>query len=237
MDVRLPVIPPSPNNALQRTEPGGRLFSIYHASSRQPLSLSLSPLGHQRLIHHEFLFSTSRCPDLFCNADECARGTTIIAACNPCGGLQRYIRGHPIGMVAAYSAGWLGTAGVRLDRWRRCSVTSGEFFILGSASEAFRLGVQWCGTLTRFLCCLPQAGCDYRLWFEHVGPSGDQRVVPDGQRPSEGLRSPRASCEYLGGSSSHSVVTVTGLTTRSSERAMAVTSFLYSSSCVAMARR
>ena len=34
-----------PNNALQRTEAGGRLFSVYHASSRQPPSLSLGPLG------------------------------------------------------------------------------------------------------------------------------------------------------------------------------------------------
>ncbi len=36
---------PSPNNALQRTEAGGRLFSVFHVLRRQPLSLSLGPLG------------------------------------------------------------------------------------------------------------------------------------------------------------------------------------------------
>ena len=39
----------APNNALQRTEAGGRLFSVYRVSSRQPLSLSLSPLGPESL--------------------------------------------------------------------------------------------------------------------------------------------------------------------------------------------
>ncbi|MBE7157816.1 MAG: hypothetical protein INR62_05180 [Rhodospirillales bacterium] len=36
---------PSPNHALQRTEASVRVFSVYHASSRQPLSLSLAALG------------------------------------------------------------------------------------------------------------------------------------------------------------------------------------------------
>jgi hypothetical protein len=40
-----PVPRPPPNNALQRTEAGSRLFSVYHAFLRQPPSLSLSPLG------------------------------------------------------------------------------------------------------------------------------------------------------------------------------------------------
>ena len=47
---RFPVRGPSPNHALQRTEAGGRLFSAYHASSRQPLSLSLSPLGPESFV-------------------------------------------------------------------------------------------------------------------------------------------------------------------------------------------
>ena len=37
--------PMLPNHALQRTEAGGWAFSVYHVCSRQPLSLSLSPLG------------------------------------------------------------------------------------------------------------------------------------------------------------------------------------------------
>ena len=36
---------PSPNNALQRTAAGGRIFLVFHALSRQPLSLSLEALG------------------------------------------------------------------------------------------------------------------------------------------------------------------------------------------------
>ena len=36
---------PSPNNALQRTEAGGRLSLAIHVLLRQPLSLSLGPLG------------------------------------------------------------------------------------------------------------------------------------------------------------------------------------------------
>ena len=35
---------PSPNHALQRTEAGG-VFSVFHVLRRQPLSLSLGPLG------------------------------------------------------------------------------------------------------------------------------------------------------------------------------------------------
>ena len=38
-------LPPSPNNALQRTEAGGRLFSVVRVLRRQPPSLSLGPLG------------------------------------------------------------------------------------------------------------------------------------------------------------------------------------------------
>ena len=34
-----------PNNALQRTEAGGRVFSVFHVLRRQPPSLSLGPLG------------------------------------------------------------------------------------------------------------------------------------------------------------------------------------------------
>ena len=37
----------TPNNALQRTEAGVRLLLAFHVLLRQPLSLSLSPLGHQ----------------------------------------------------------------------------------------------------------------------------------------------------------------------------------------------
>lgn len=37
-----------PNNALQRTESGGRLFCVFHALRRQPPSLSLGPLGAAR---------------------------------------------------------------------------------------------------------------------------------------------------------------------------------------------
>ena len=37
--------PAPPNNALQRTEAGGRLFSVYRVFLRQPLSLSLEALG------------------------------------------------------------------------------------------------------------------------------------------------------------------------------------------------
>jgi hypothetical protein len=37
--------PAVPNNALQRTEAGGGAFSVYDVLFRQPLSLSLSPLG------------------------------------------------------------------------------------------------------------------------------------------------------------------------------------------------
>ena len=36
-----------PNHALQRTEAGVRVFPVYHVLLRQPLSLSLSPLGQQ----------------------------------------------------------------------------------------------------------------------------------------------------------------------------------------------
>ena len=36
-----------PNHALQRTEAGGGLFSVYHVLLRQPLSLSLDSLGAQ----------------------------------------------------------------------------------------------------------------------------------------------------------------------------------------------
>jgi hypothetical protein len=38
-------IPPKANNALQRTEAGGGLFLAFHVLLRQPLSLSLGPLG------------------------------------------------------------------------------------------------------------------------------------------------------------------------------------------------
>ena len=39
---------PRPNNALQRTEAGGRLFSPIYVLRRQPPSLSLGPLGHRK---------------------------------------------------------------------------------------------------------------------------------------------------------------------------------------------
>jgi hypothetical protein len=47
--IRLHAIPgshaPAPNNALQRTEAGDGLLLAFHILFRQPLSLSLSPLG------------------------------------------------------------------------------------------------------------------------------------------------------------------------------------------------
>ena len=52
----------APNNALQRTEAGGRLFSVYRVSSRQPLSLSLSPLGALSLC---FVFGGTSVPIRF----------------------------------------------------------------------------------------------------------------------------------------------------------------------------
>ena len=42
--------PVPPNHALQRTEAGVRVFSVYHVLSREPLSLSLSPLGPGSLL-------------------------------------------------------------------------------------------------------------------------------------------------------------------------------------------
>ena len=41
---------PSPNNALQRTEAGGGVFSAIHVLRRQPPSLSLSPLGPESFV-------------------------------------------------------------------------------------------------------------------------------------------------------------------------------------------
>ncbi len=43
--VQRPSLGGRPNHALQRTEAGVPVFSVYHASPRQPLSLSLSSLG------------------------------------------------------------------------------------------------------------------------------------------------------------------------------------------------
>ncbi len=40
---------PAPNHALQRTEAGVGVFSVYHVFPRQPLSLSLGPLGDYAL--------------------------------------------------------------------------------------------------------------------------------------------------------------------------------------------
>ena len=47
-----------PNHALQRTEAGGRLFLALHVFLRQPLSLSLSPLGPSicAFIYRFFIF-------------------------------------------------------------------------------------------------------------------------------------------------------------------------------------
>ena len=47
---------PSPNNALQRTEAGGGVFSVFHVLRRQPPSLSLSPLGPVSLVAPEHSF-------------------------------------------------------------------------------------------------------------------------------------------------------------------------------------
>ena len=61
--------PASPNNALQRTEAGGRLFLAIHALLRQPLSLSLEALGDSTVTirlskqEQQMLASTVQMPD------------------------------------------------------------------------------------------------------------------------------------------------------------------------------
>ena len=55
-----------PNNALQRTETGGRLFCVFRALLRQSLSLSLSPLGDSSIRNfqhssHEIVHSSLVC--------------------------------------------------------------------------------------------------------------------------------------------------------------------------------